>query len=131
MKKAIHWIPRILTILTILFISLFAMDSFAPELSLKQQILGFMIHLIPSVILTIVLAIAWRYNLTGGIIFVALAISASMFLFLVNYGRNQELWITLTTMAAISLPFLIAGMLFIADHFYSGNSEQSDTSATN
>lgn len=131
MKKALHWAPRILTILAILFVSLFALDSFDPKLTIMQEITGFLIHMIPSVILTVVLVIAWRYKFTGGIIFVALGISLSMFLFLVNYGRNNDLWITLGIMAAISLPFLIAGILFIADHFYSDNPHQSDTTETN
>lgn len=131
MKQTIHWVPRILTILAILFVSVFALDSFSPDLTPGQQILGFLIHLIPSFILTIVLVVAWKYKFTGGIIFVALGISLSMFLFLVNYGRNQDLWITLGIMASISLPFVISGMLFIVDHFYSGNPHQHNTSEIN
>jgi hypothetical protein len=49
--KVIYWLPRILCILAILFISVFALDAFDPELSIWQQIVGFLIHLIPSFIL--------------------------------------------------------------------------------
>ena len=46
-----HWLPRILCILSILFISMFALDAFAPNLTIWQQITDFLIHLIPSFIL--------------------------------------------------------------------------------
>ncbi|HLO90522.1 MAG TPA: hypothetical protein VK172_05090 [Lentimicrobium sp.] len=129
MKKAIHWIPRVLTIIAILFVSVFALDSFAPELTLKQQILGFLIHLIPSFILLVLLIVAWKYRFAGGVIFIAIGIAMSMFLFIMNFNRNPDLWVTLGIMASIGFPFFISGILFVVDHFFGeGNKVNSQES---
>lgn len=56
--KLFHWLPRILCILAILFISMFALDSFEKGLSIGQQSAQFLKHLIPSLILTAFLIIA-------------------------------------------------------------------------
>ena len=49
--KVFHWLPRIICILAILFVSLFAADAFSPELTIWQQLGAFIMHLIPSFIL--------------------------------------------------------------------------------
>jgi hypothetical protein len=64
--KIYYWLPRVLCILAILFISLFALDSFSPELTFWQQIAAFLMHLIPSFILTALLLIAWKWEYIGG-----------------------------------------------------------------
>ena len=81
MKKSnqfIHWAPRILSILMILFVSMFALDAFAPNLSVWQQIGGFLIHLIPSYILLAALLVAWKWENLGGWLFTLLGIIFSI-----------------------------------------------------
>ncbi len=51
MNRVLFWTPRILMILFIGFISLFALDSFAGNQSFPEKIGGFIIHLIPSAVL--------------------------------------------------------------------------------
>ena len=87
MKKSIkvyHWLPRVIGILAILFISLFALDSFTAEISVWQQIIGFFIHLIPSFILLIFLIIAWKWEYTGGVIFILIGLVFSPIVFAIN-----------------------------------------------
>ena len=60
--KILHWLPRIICILAILVVSMFALDSFAPELTFWQQIGGFLMHLIPSFVLLSILIIFARLN---------------------------------------------------------------------
>lgn len=60
--------PRLLGILTILFISLFALDVFGLDLTWPQALLAFAIHLIPSFVLTLIFIVAWRYERIGGIL---------------------------------------------------------------
>ena len=67
--KFYHWLPRIICILAILFVSMFALDSFSPDLTLWQQIVGFLIHLIPSYILIALLLVAWKWEYVGGIVY--------------------------------------------------------------
>jgi len=57
-KKILFWSPRILTILFIGFISLFALDVFDEELGFWQALSGFLIHLIPTYILIVTLVFA-------------------------------------------------------------------------
>ncbi len=116
MKAFVHWFPRIFTILAICFVSLFALDSFDPKLTLIQQILGFLIHLIPSFLLVGLLVVAWRYKLAGGIAFIVLGVAFGIFLFLWNFRMNQNVWITLGIVASLALPFVISGVLFYLDH---------------
>ena len=67
--KIFHWVPRILCILAILLISMFALDSFSPERTFWQNLGAFLIHLIPSFALIALLIVAWKWELPGGIAF--------------------------------------------------------------
>lgn len=115
--QVLHWAPRILCIVAILFISLFALDSFSPELSIWQQISGFAIHLIPTYVLIITLYIAWKRELIGGIIFIAIGLILSPFVFSMNYDRNQSIMMSLGIILSITIPFVIVGGLFLLSHF--------------
>ena len=81
-------IPRILSILAIAFVCLFALDSFDHG-SISEQIQAFLIHMIPSFILMIILAIAWRRELIGGILYILIGIILSTFIFIHNYRMNN------------------------------------------
>jgi hypothetical protein len=59
-KDKLFWIPRVLTIIFILFLSLFAFDSFSGESPAIEKLGGFLIHLLPLFILTFVLIILWK-----------------------------------------------------------------------
>ena len=113
----LHWLPRIICIISILFISLFALDAFAPELTLWQQIGAFIMHLIPSFILLILLIIAWKWEFVGGIIFTIIGLGMSPLVFLHNYKMNHSIGMSLGIIALITLPFVIVGILFIINHF--------------
>lgn len=120
MKKSIqvfYWLPRIICILAILLVSLFAADAFSPELNIWQQIGAFMIHLIPSFILLAFLIIAWKWELIGGIIFMVIGLGLSPVIFTYNYKMNESVWMSLGIIMAITIPFVIVGGLFIASHF--------------
>lgn len=108
MNKFLHWAPRILGILSIIFISLFALDAFQEGVPISQMLLGFGIHLIPSILLLIFLLIAWKWELVGGIIFIL--ISSMPFLALSN-----PVWMN----GILSIPFALTGILFILSFWYS------------
>ncbi len=115
--KIFHWTPRIICILAILFISMFAADSFAPKLTFWQQIVDFIIHLIPSIILVALLIVAWKWEYIGGIIFIVLALGLSPFVFMLNYNRNHSVGMSLGIILAITFPFVVVGALFITSHY--------------
>jgi len=114
--KVIHWLPRIICILAILFVSMFALDAFEAELTIWQQIGAFLMHLIPSFILLALLIIAWKWEFIGGIIFALIGLGFSPFIFMHNYKMNQSVWHSLTTILIITMPFVIVGILFIVSH---------------
>lgn len=115
--KILYWLPRILCIIAILFISLFALDAFAPGLTIWQQIGDFLIHLIPSFILLILLIIAWKWELIGGIIFTVIGLGLSPIVFIHNYNMNHSVWMSLGIISTITIPFAVVGILFIIDHY--------------
>ncbi len=104
MKLTLFWVPRILTILFILFISLFALDSFEGDKSIIEKLGGFIIHLIPTIVLTILLYFAWRHELIGAIAFLILA---ALYL-IIAWGKFP-----FATYLIISGPLVIIGVLFL------------------
>ncbi len=69
MAHVLSWVCRIVTILFILFISLFALDAFETEGSIAVKIAAFAVHLTPSMLLVAVLVLAWNWPLTGAYAF--------------------------------------------------------------
>ena len=116
--KVLHWLPRILCILAILFISMFSLDAFAPGLTLWQQLGGFLIHNIPSFVLLAVLIVAWKWEKVGGIILTILGLALCIFVFILNYKRNHfPVATSLLNTLIIAIPFVLAGILFILSHY--------------
>lgn len=60
-----YYLPRFSAVLFILFISLFALDSFA----LPNWPVALFMHLIPAMLLGVITFIAWKYPKVGGILF--------------------------------------------------------------
>ena len=125
--KVFHWLPRIICILAILFVSLFALDAFAPELTIWQQIGAFLIHLIPSFILLALLIIAWKWEFIGGIIFTIIGLGLSPFVFVHNYKMNESIWMSLGIILTITIPFVFVGVLFIVSHFRKKQSSNNNS----
>jgi hypothetical protein len=115
-KKMLYWAPRIICILAILFVSLFALDAFDPKLTIWEQIVGFLIHMIPSFILIGLLWLAWKYEYIGGIILVLTGVIFSVVVFRLNYRINHSAWLSLGIIGSITFPFIVSGALFIINH---------------
>ncbi len=112
-NQGFSWIPRILTMLIILFISVFATDSFTGEANFIQQLSEFLVHLTPSLILIVFLIIAWKRELIGGVLFVVFSLIMSPFVYSMNYERTHSMMMSLGVILIITLPILVAGILFI------------------
>jgi hypothetical protein len=115
--KVIHWLPRVICILAILFISMFALDAFSPGLTIWQQLGAFLIHLIPSFVLIALLVVAWKWEYIGGIIFTVIGLGLSPFIFNLNYHRNHSIGMSLLIILMVTFPFIVVGILFILSHF--------------
>ena len=108
LQRLYYWTPRILGILFTIFISLFALDVFREGYRFDELLIALFMHLIPTYLLAIVLAIAWRWEFAGGLLFLALGTS-----FFFHYN-NQSNWITHLIIAG---PPLLVGMLFLISRF--------------
>ena len=114
--KLLYWIPRIFTIIAILFMLMFSIDVFGGDEPIGRKILGFFMHNIPVLILTGVLVIAWKCEVIGGILFVIAAITGSIF-FRAFSGNPGSL--------IVMAPFIITGLLFIThNRLYGRNSNK-------
>jgi len=115
--KALCWTARILCILAILFLSLFALDSFSSERTFWQNTAAFLKHLIPSFILLAVLIIAWKWEKVGGIILAIIGLAFGIFLFIFNYRKNNSVATSILITLTLGIPFVVAGILFITSHY--------------
>ncbi len=114
--KAFFWAPRILGILAILFISMFALDAFQPDMTIWEQMRDFLMHLIPSFVLLAIFLLAWKRELIGGIIFLAIGLVLTPLIYIHNYNMNGSVWMSLGVIVIITFPFILMGILFIIDH---------------
>jgi len=103
-KQFLFWSPRVLTILFALFLSLFALDVFEEGYGFWGTVLALIMHLIPTWIVLIVLALSWRWEWIGAVLFVGLALTYVYF----AVGRGHPEWT-----AFISGPLLLIAGLFL------------------
>jgi len=110
MQKPVHpvlyWIPRGLVILEAIFISLFALDVFGEGYDFLTLLQALAMHLLPTAVVLVALAIAWRWERVGGILFIALGAY-----YILSLGRNLA-W---TASLIVAGPLLLAGLLFLVD----------------
>lgn len=107
----IYWLPRIASILFLLFLVMFSLDVFGNGYSFWETVLGLFMHNIPVFILTILLIIAWKHEWVGAIAFILgglfyitqLIITASM---------NTFEWYYLSWSLTIAGPAFAVGILF-------------------
>jgi hypothetical protein len=111
-NKIVKWAPRILSILFIIFISLFALDVFA-EFSFWKAILAFVIHLIPSYILILALILAWKRPFLGALSYFLIAIFFTVF-----FNTYSDLIVFFL----ISGPPLLLGILYLLSYYSSKSS---------
>lgn len=119
--KVIHWLPRIICLLAILFVSLFALDSFEQGKTIWQQMEDFVMNLIPSIVLLVFLFVAWKWELIGGIIFIITGLVSSVLVYTMNYNRLHSVGKSLAIVAMITIPFIVVGILFLISYLLKKN----------
>jgi hypothetical protein len=104
----LFWTPRLLSILFAIFISLFAFDVFGEGYGFWATILALLMHLIPTGIVLLVLALAWRWEWIGGLLFIGLGL-----LYLARFqGQHWSAYV------ALSGPLFLIGVLFLLNWLY-------------
>jgi hypothetical protein len=70
-RRALFWTPRVLSIVFIVFLSLFALDVFEGHLGFWRTALALIMHLIPVFVLTAALILSWRWEWIGAVLYTA------------------------------------------------------------
>jgi hypothetical protein len=108
-KLILYWAPRVIGILAIGFVMMFSFDCFEGSYNLKEQLTCFLMHNIPALILIVILILAWKLELIGGIVFILAAIIMSIYWD--GFGKN-------TGVLALTSPFMVIGILFILNYIF-------------
>jgi hypothetical protein len=93
---------------------MFSFDVFDGKHTFWQYVAGFLIHNIPAGILLITLIISWRYEIVGGIVYIALGL---LYLYMMLTNPNFSFWNAMSAVAMIGLPAVIIGILFLIGWF--------------
>ena len=126
----IRWVARILCILGIVFIAMWASEAVEGKVGLGRQILGFLMAppFLMSVLLIVILITAWKRELVGGILIALIGLATPALNYILTYHRRlhmaspgfrvgSSVWVALNTFVIISLPLIIPGFLFIISYF--------------
>ncbi len=107
-RRILYWSPRILTILFAAFISIFALDVFDETEGFFPTALALLMHLTPTFLILLFLAVAWRREWIGGLLYVGLGIVYIA----TTFGRFP-----LGVYFTIAGPLLLMGALFFVNWF--------------
>ena len=68
-NKFEYWTPRLLSLAFVAFLMMFSLDVITPGASLKEILIGLLMHNIPALILLGVTLIAWNHEMVGAVAF--------------------------------------------------------------
>ncbi len=105
-KRVLYWTPRILGICMAGFLSIFAADVFGEGHSFWETLGALFMHLVPTYIVLVTLAVAWRWEAIGALLFSGLG------LFYIGWAWGL---FPLVAYLSISGPLFLTGALFFLD----------------
>lgn len=103
MTLALYWLPRLLCVAFAGFLSLFALDALDAHGGAWQSAVVLFAHLLPTLAVLAVLAVAWRREWIGAVLFPLFAIAH------VIASRAHLHW---SAYAIIDAPLILLGVLF-------------------
>lgn len=112
LNKFIYWAPRVLAILFILFLAMFSLDIFDGNYGFWGTVVGLFMHNIPSLVLTVLLVVAWKREIVGAIAFGAggLLYIGTIVMTAIN---NQFEWYMVSWCLMIAGPAFVVAFLFL------------------
>lgn len=119
------WVPRILMVLFIIFLTLFSFDVFEMEGSIWTKVGAFVIHSVPSLVLAVVLVIAWRRPLIGGILVLA---CVAAFAVLSRIRSGTDFAVRQIIFNPVFIAPTVIGILFMISSLIEGSGESPDHS---
>ncbi|NOX54533.1 MAG: hypothetical protein GXP27_08865 [Planctomycetes bacterium] len=115
-EQGMIWGPRALCLIFAALVSVFALDAFDVGATFWQNTTAVLIHLIPTGVVLVALAIAWRWPSVGGFIFFGLGI-----------GYTAMAWHHLHWGTGLLLigPLFLLGALFVGSWVHSRHGDRS------
>jgi len=110
--RIIYWLPRVMAIIFLLFLSMFSLDVFDSQKSAGELVAGLFIHNIPGLVLLAVLVAAWRREIVGGVAFIAAGLLYIGFMVNNALGGKFE-WYMVSYSLIIAGPAFLTGILFL------------------
>ena len=114
-RRLLFWAPRALGFLFAAFIGLFALDVFDEGYGFWEAVAGFLIHLVPTYLILVAVALGWRWEWLGALLFAALGVAY------VVTAWGQFGW---TTYLIVTGPAFLVAALFLADWLLPGAKRQ-------
>ncbi|WP_418791828.1 DUF7670 domain-containing protein [Phosphitispora sp. TUW77] len=111
--KILYWTPRILSILFICFLTLFSLDVFESGMSAGEVALGLFMHNIPSIIMVVLLVIAWRKEIVGAVGYFGAGLLYMGFVVFGVVNSGLPWYLAITWSLTIAGPAFIIGILFL------------------
>jgi hypothetical protein len=106
-RSMLFWAPRVLTLLFALFLSVFALDAFSGTKGIVETVTALVIHLVPTLLVFLILPVAWRWEWVGATAFAALAVA---------YIVITRARFPVGTYVLISGPLLLISVLFLVSY---------------
>jgi hypothetical protein len=112
-SKFVYWTPRILGIVFVLFLALFSLDVFDGNYGFWGTALALFMHNIPSLVLLIVVIVAWKRELVGGIAFILAGLLYTCMCVIRYIMSTPTEWYMLSWSMIIAGPAFLIGILFL------------------
>ncbi len=111
MQELLYWSPRALCVVVALFLSIFALDVFEEGRGFWGTAVALLMHLVPSFLVLLTLAMSWRREWVGGVLSFVLAAVWVVF----AWGKP---FFGVTSFLLIAGPLLLTGSLFLLNWRY-------------
>jgi len=110
-KQTFFWAPRVLAMVYIAFVSIFALDVFGEEHGFWRILAALLVHLIPAFVLIVGLILAWRWEWIGAVLYAA----AGVLYVAWTAGRPITAAIKVNWILLIAGPTFLVAALFLAN----------------
>jgi hypothetical protein len=111
-KRTLFWTPRVLSILFIAFLSMFALDVFGEGLGFWRTLQALSIHLIPSFVLIAALVLAWRWEWIGAALYAA---AGALYVVWVLQHPHLPAAVKMSWILVIAVPAFAIAALFLVN----------------
>lgn len=112
-KRVLFWTPRVLSIVYVVFLSVFALDVFEEDLGFWLTGAALVIHLVPSLALLAALILAWRWEWIGAVFY---AIWGLLYVvWVASVSRPWSAGMRINFALVIAGPAFVAAVLFLID----------------